>query len=496
MKNKRIFWGVITLSSLLAPFAFVSCSCNKKEDKNLSQENKDKIRAIYDSKFDRSLASSKNEDALKALSEQGFELDKATVVSFNDKEGILTIKVNGKFKGKEFLEFELKFEGFRKIEVIEGQPELTDKLNEIFVNEEKVESKADKSPLGYNALKNTSILLKDKKDAANQSKETVNNLIKEYNETKEPAKLAELTAAINELDKQNKEYEKSVKEVYDDMIMFVFGNVLNATAQDTFVNDKLLYEDYKKLNYNGNETLYYYLQMLGYTKEDEKNKISSEVEPIITKKWEEVEKKLFLNNPNVTIEELETLLNESIKFFDNFIIQYYSQFSESIANFANLFEPEGKYFNLKAHKILEDFLNASKIEDSTKKVEYLKNAFISLYILQDFPSWFNASLSKPVINTKLNIAETTASQFIDLYKKDLSLLVFESREMEADFLGQKELFRSEPYDIIVTSKQSGMISVKYKVRCINTIDPANPNDIENQLISKEIEEEIFGFKAE
>ena len=294
---------------------------------------------------------------------------------------------------------------------------------------------------------------------------------------------------------EKKEYEKSVKEVYDSMIMFVFGNVLNPTAQDTFINDKLLYEDYKKLNYNGNETLYYYLQMLGYTKEDEKNKISSEVEPIISKKWEEVEKKLFLNNPNVTIEELETLLNESIKFFDNFIIQYYSQFSESIANFVNLFEPEGKYFNLKAHKILEDFLNASKIEDSTKKVEYLKNAFISLYILQDFPSWFNASLSKPVINTKLNIAETTASQFIDLYKKDLSLLVFESHEMEADFLGKKELFRSEPYDIIVTSKQSGMISVKYKVRCINTIDSANPNDIENQLISKEIEEGIFGFKA-
>ena len=491
MKNKRIFWGAITLSSLLAPFAFVSCSCNKKEDKNLSQKNKDKIRAIYDSKFDRSLASSKNEDALKALSEQGFELDKATVVSFNDKEGILTIKVNGKFQGKEFLEFELKFEGFRKIEVIEGQPELTDKLNEIFVDEEKVESKADKSPLGYNALKNTSILLKDKKEAANQSKKTVNNLIKEYNEAKEPAKLVELTAAINELDKQN-----SVKEVYDNMIMFVFGNVLNSTAQDTFINDKLLYEDYMKLNYNGNETLYYYLQMLGYTKEDEKNKISSEVEPIISKKWEEVEKKLFLNNPNVTIEELETLLNESIKFFDNFIIQYYSQFSESIANFVNLFEPEGKYFYLKARKILEDFLNASKIEDSTKKVEYLKKAFISLFILQDFPSWFNASLSKPIINTKLNITETTASQFIDLYKKDLSLLVFESHEIEANFLGKKELFKSEPYDIIVISKQSGMISVKYKVRCINTIDPANPDDIENQLISKVIEEEIFGFKAE
>jgi hypothetical protein len=66
--------------------------------------------------------------------------------------------------------------------------------------------------------------------------------------------------------------------------MFVFGNILNSTAQDTFINDKLLYEDYKKLNYNGNETLYYYLQMLGYTKEDEKNKISSEVEPIISKK--------------------------------------------------------------------------------------------------------------------------------------------------------------------------------------------------------------------
>ena len=496
MKNKKLFWGAITLSSLLTPFAFVSCSCNKKDDKNLSQENKDKIRAIYDSKFDRSLASSKNEDALKALSEQGFELDKATVVSFNDKEGTLTIKVNGKFQGKEFLEFELKFEGFRKIEVIEGQPELTDKLNEIFVDEEKVESKADKSPLGYNALKNTSILLKDKKEAVNQSKKTVNNLIKEYNEAKEPAKLVELTAAINELDKQNKEYEKSVKEVYDNMIMFVFGNVLNSTAQDTFINDKLLYEDYMKLNYNGNETLYYYLQMLGYTKEDEKNKISSEVEPIISKKWEEVEKKLFLNNSNVTIEELETLLNESIKFFDNFIIQYYSQFSESIANFVNLFEPEGKYFYLKARKILEDFLNASKIEDSTKKVEYLKKAFISLFILQDFPAWFNVSLSKPVINTKLNIAETTASQFIDFYKKDLSLLVFESHEMEADFLGKKELFRSEPYDIIVTSKQSGMISVNYKVRCINTIDPANPDDIENQLISKVIEEEIFGFKAE
>ena len=208
MKNKRIFWGAITLSSLLTPFAFVSCSCNKKDDKNLSQENKDKIRAIYDSKFDRSLASSKNEDALKTLSEQGFELDKATVVSFNDKEGTLIIKVNGKYQGKEFIEFELKFEGFRKIEVIEGQPELTDKLNEIFVDEEKVESKADKSPLGYNALKNTSILLKDKKEAVNQSKKTVNNLIKESNEAKEPAKLVELTAAINELDKQNKEYEK------------------------------------------------------------------------------------------------------------------------------------------------------------------------------------------------------------------------------------------------------------------------------------------------
>ncbi|GAA8716235.1 hypothetical protein oki361_22290 [Helicobacter pylori] len=83
-----------------------------------------------------------------------------------------------------------------------------------------------------------------------------------------------------------------------------------------------------------------------------------------------------------------------------------------------------------------------------------------------------------------------------MYKKDLSLLVFESHEIEANFLGKKELFKSEPYDIIVISKQSGMISVKYKVRCINTIDPANPDDIENQLISKVIEEEIFGFKAE
>ena len=251
MKNKRIFWGAITLSPLLAPFAFVSCSCNKKEDKNLSQENKDKIRAIYDSKFDRSLASSKNEDALKTLSEQGFELDKATVVSFNDKEGILTIKVNGKFQGKEFLEFELKFEGFRKIEVIEGQPELTEKLDGILNKKEKVESKADKSPLEFNSLKNSSKFLEDVNQKATQAKEKVDKLVKEYNETNDPTKLAELKNAIIELEKENKEYEKKVMRVYDQILTILINpNDPNRYAAKWEDGNKLN-EDLSKLSSKG-----------------------------------------------------------------------------------------------------------------------------------------------------------------------------------------------------------------------------------------------------
>ncbi|GAA8716238.1 hypothetical protein oki361_22300 [Helicobacter pylori] len=58
---------------------------------------------------------------------------------------------------------------------------------------------------------------------ATQAKEKVDKLVKEYNETNDPTKLAELENAIIELDKENKEYEKKVMRVYDQILTILIN---------------------------------------------------------------------------------------------------------------------------------------------------------------------------------------------------------------------------------------------------------------------------------
>lgn len=498
MKNKRIFWGAITLSSLLAPFAFVSCSCNKKEDKNLSQENKDKIRAIYDSKFDRSLASSKNEDALKALSEQGFELDKATVVSFNDKEGILTIKVNGKFQSKEFLEFELKFEGFRKIEVIEGQPELTEKLDGILDKKEKVESKADKSPLEFNSLKNSSEFLKDENQKATQAKEKVDKLVKEYNETNDPAKLAELKNAVIELDKENKEYEKKVMRVYDQILTILINpNDPNRYAAKWEDGNKLN-EDLSKLSSKGWLALGmiagFYSSLYGQA-------VDATVESItnaINNKSEEITSKLSEYNEHATIDSLEKLYFESTKFISDIILEHYDDFLKAvIEQYAKDLEASIEIPYVK--KQIKKFVDKAK-EDSnseTKNPNVILDLYNSLKELEQMSSWFINSLDIPRVNEDvININEVTPTEFIEQYKTNSNLLKFDPYDASVIWNHKFVEFKSEPYNVKLEKKNKNTIIVTYQVRCLNTIDSTNPNDFENQMISPEIQQEITNFKNE
>ena len=498
MKNKRIFWGAITLSSLLAPFAFVSCSCNKKEDKNLSQENKDKIRAIYDSKFDRSLASSKNEDALKALSEQGFELDKATVVSFNDKEGTLTIKVNGKFQGKEFLEFELKFEGFRKIEVIEGQPELTEKLDGILNKKEKVESKADKSPLEFNSLKNSSKFLEDVNQKATQAKEKVDKLVKEYNETNDPTKLAELENAIIELDKENKEYEKKVMRVYDQILTILINpndpNLYAAKWED----GKKLNEDLSKLNAKGYLALGMiaglYSSLYGQAVDGELENITN----AINKKSEEITSKLSEYNEHATIESLEKLYFESTKFISDIILEHYDGFLKAvIEQYAKGLETsiDIPYVQKQIKKLVDKAKEDSNSE--TKNPNVILDLYNSLNELEQMVAWFNNSIDNPWVNEDIvKINEVTPTGFIEQYKTNSKILIFEPHDANVIINHKFVEFKSEPYNIKIEKYDKNTIVVKYQIRCLNTVDSSNPNDFENQLISQERERKITNFKNE
>lgn len=50
MKNKKILWGAITLAPLLAPFAFVSCACNKKEKKETKETEDQKLKKEIETK--------------------------------------------------------------------------------------------------------------------------------------------------------------------------------------------------------------------------------------------------------------------------------------------------------------------------------------------------------------------------------------------------------------------------------------------------------------
>ena len=50
MKNKKILWGAITLVPLLAPFAFVSCACNKKEKKETKETEDQKLKKEIETK--------------------------------------------------------------------------------------------------------------------------------------------------------------------------------------------------------------------------------------------------------------------------------------------------------------------------------------------------------------------------------------------------------------------------------------------------------------
>lgn len=498
MKNKRIFWGAITLSPLLAPFVFVSCSCNKKEDKNLSQENKDKIRAIYDSKFDRSLASSKNEDALKALSEQGFELDKATVVSFNDKEGTLIIKVNGKFQGKKFLEFELKFEGFRKIEVIEGQPELTEKLDGILNKKEKVEFKADKSPLEFNSLKNSSEFLKDENQKATQAKEKVDKLVEEYNETNDPAKLAELENAIIELDKENKEYEKKVMRVYDQILTILINPYDPNNYAAKWEDGNKLNEDLSNLNSKGYVALGmiagFYSGLYGQAVDGELENITN----AINKKSEEITSKLSEYNEHATIENLEKLYFESTKFISDIILEHYDGFLKAvIEQYAKGLETsiDIPY----AKKQIKKFVDKAK-EDSnseTKNPNVILDLYNSLNELDQMVAWFNNSIGNPWVNEDIvKINEVTPTEFIEQYKTNSKILIFDPYDASVIINHKFVEYKSEPYNIKIEKIDKNTIVVKYQIRCLNTVDPSNPNDFENQLISQERERNITNFKNE
>ena len=169
MKKMNFIW-LLSITPLVPLIAASKCTTTKPVvptqpetnegiDKEgfLIKELQDKIKEMYGGKFTKSLFPSENKNVnLESYHDIHFQLEKPNIVSYNDKEGTLIVKVKGKYKSKPFNEFEFKLVDFKTYYDIRR-----------FVSASAISAKLNLNKMIEDKIKWSDLILKENKELLN-----------------------------------------------------------------------------------------------------------------------------------------------------------------------------------------------------------------------------------------------------------------------------------------------------------------------------------------